>query len=119
MKAKAQSRVDIEIERYQADGYTLIQPGKNAITMILAELGKAELSPREVETLCQTAKAVIPSGGFVRYDALPCGCGRVYRGLILSAENTPTSLKMAIGGFEGIKPCPKHTALVESISWKT
>jgi len=118
-RKNGKSQLDFEIERYKADGYTIIQPKQNAITLILADLDKADLSPKQVEELCHTAKAIIPSGGFVRYDLLPCGCSRVYRGLILSANHTPDTLKMTIGGIEGVKPCPKHTTLVEGIAWRT
>jgi hypothetical protein len=116
---KRQSEVDMEIERIRADGYTIIDPKQNAFTAILADLGKADLSPAEVEALCQTAKDIIPGSGFVRYDLLPCRCWRVYRGLILSAERTTDSLSMQIGGFEGVKPCQKHTELVGGMKWET
>ena len=109
-----QTPLEREVERLQADGYIPIDPRHNAIKAILADLGKADLSPQEVEALCQTAKCVTLNG-FVRYDLLPCGCGRVYRGLALGIDHNPQTITLKVGGIEGVKPCPKHTELVKSL----
>ena len=113
-KNKPKSEIDYEIEHLTSDGYTVINPEHNAINLILADLGKANLSPREVEDLCKTAKCA-GLNGFVRYDALSCGCGRVYRGMVLGCEKTPTTYNIKAGGLEGVKPCPKHQTLIEGI----
>ena len=103
------------IKELTDDGYTPIKPDHNAINLILADLGKADLSPSEVEELCQTAK-VPTARGFVRLDLLPCGCERIFKGMILGSEHTADSLSMTIGGIEGVKPCSKHTELIHSLS---
>lgn len=118
MRTKIQkTELDREVSRLVRDGYTPINPSHNGINEILADIGKSNLSPREVETLCQTAKCT-GLNGFVRFDLLPCGCGRVYRGMILGCSQDSQSFNIKIGGIEGIKPCPKHTSLVESIGDK-
>lgn len=94
--------------------YTPIDPRHNAIRLILADLGKGDLNPSEVEALCGTVK--VPGvDGFTRLDQLPCGCERIYRGNILGAERHPDGLTIRIGGLEGAKPCPKHAGLVDRV----
>jgi hypothetical protein len=115
MKAKAkQSPIERAIDELRQDGYTVIHPEHNGINSVLADLDKANLSPREVEDLCKTAKCVTLNG-FIRYDSLPCGCGRIYKGMVLGCEQTVTTFNIKGGGLEGVKPCPKHQALIESI----
>lgn len=118
MRANRQTTpLEREVERLQADGYTPISPEHNAINLILADLGKADLSPKEVEKLCQTAKCVTLNG-FIRYDLLPCGCGRVYRGMALGFDRNPQTITLKVGGIEGVKPCQKHTELIQSLAIK-
>lgn len=116
MRTKAKTPLEREVDQMTADGYTVIDPDHNAINLILADLGKADLSPREVEQLCQTAKCA-GLNGFVRYDLLPCGCGRVYRGMIVGYHQDSHNFTIKTGGIEGVKPCPKHKALIEAIKW--
>lgn len=106
--------VERKIDYLVGQGYTVINPDHNAITLILIDLGKALLPPKEVETLCKTAKCV-GLNGFTRFDTLPCGCERVYEGMILDHQHDPVNLTITIGGIEGVKPCPKHTTLIETI----
>ena len=115
MNKTAQQKIPLEreVDHLVADGYTPIHPDHNAINLILTELGKADLPPREVEALCQTAK-VVGLNGFTRVDLLPCGCSRIYKGLILGHHQDPRNLTIRIGGIEGVKPCPKHTELIEA-----
>lgn len=103
-----------EADRLVADGYAVIDPRHNAITLILADLGKADLEPREVEALCRTAKCA-GLNGFTRIDLLPCGCSRIYKGLVLGFDRYPQNISLRAGGVEGVKPCPKHNELIESI----
>jgi len=112
--AQQKTPLDREVDQLIADGYTPIHPDHNAINTLLADLGKADLSPREVEELCQTAK-VAGLDGFTRIDLLPCGCSRIYKGLILGHHQDPHNLTIRVGGIEGVKPCPKHTELIEGI----
>ncbi len=108
------TQLERETDSLVADGYTVIDPEHNAITAILADLGKADLGPREVEQLCQTAK-VAGLNGFTRIDLLPCGCVRIYKGMIAGFHHNPQTYTLRVGGIEGVKPCLGHTALVESI----
>ena len=112
--AQPKTPLEREADNLIADGYSVIDPSHNAINLILAELGKANLPPREVEELCHTAK-VAGLNGFTRIDRLPCGCLRIYKGMILGHHQDPHNLTIRTGGIEGVKPCPGHTALVESI----
>jgi hypothetical protein len=117
MKAKAtpkKSPIEKAIDELRQDGYTVINPEHNGINRILADLGKGDLSPREVEELCHTAKCPGLSG-FIRIDALPCGCWRIYKGLLLGYEQTATTFNIKASGLEGVKPCPNHRALIEGI----
>jgi len=94
--------------------YIPIDPENNAIKAILQDLGKANLTPNEVEELCKTAK--VPSlNGFVRLDTLPCGCERIYKGMILGHHQDPHNFTIRIGGIEGVKPCQRHIKLIEKI----
>jgi len=113
-KTKERTPLEREADYLIADGYTPIDPHHNAIKAILADLGKADLPPREVEEFCQTAK-VAGLNGFTRIDLLPCGCQRIYKGLILGHHQDPANFTIRIGGIEGVKPCPKHLDLVETI----
>jgi hypothetical protein len=115
-RTKPKTELEREAEHLIADGYCVIDPGHNAMTTLLAELGKADLSPREVEELCQTAKCA-GLNGFTRIDLLPCGCCRTYKGMILGYYQNQNhgTISLGTGGIEGVKPCPKHAALVEGI----
>lgn len=104
------------IKELTDDGYTPINPDHNAINLILADLGKADLSPSEVEELCQTDK-VPTARGFVRFDLLPCGCERIFKGMILGSEQTADSINITIGGIEGVKPCQAHAELIEKVKY--
>jgi hypothetical protein len=116
MRKTAQQKTPLEreVDYLIAEGYTVIDPAHNAIKAILTELGKADLPPREVEALCQTAK-VAGLNGFTRIDQLPCGCQRVYKGMIVGFAYNPQTYALKVGGIEGVKPCPKHTELIEAI----
>jgi len=99
------------------DGYIPIRPEHNAIKLILADLGKADLKPDEVEGLCHTFKCLTLKG-FLRFDSLPCGCERSYEGKILGCQQTETVMSIGIGGLETVKPCAKHQELIEGIGGK-
>lgn len=114
VKTRPQTPLEREADRLAADGCSVISPEHNAIKAILSDLGKADLEPREVETLCRTAK-VAGIDGFTRIDQLPCGCCRIYKGLALGIDRTPHTYSLRVGGVEGVKPCPKHTELIGSI----
>lgn len=116
MTARTKPKTELEraLDYLVADGYTPINAGHSAINLILADLGKADLSPREVEELCQTAK-LVGLNGFTRIDFLPCGCCRIYRGMILGYYQNHGTISLGTGGIEGVKPCPKHTELIETI----
>ena len=114
-QTKTKTELEWEIDRLKADGYTPIDPQRNAITTILAELGKTDLDPREVEELCQTAKCA-GLNGFTRIDLLPCGCSRIYKGMITGYYRTNHgTISLGAAGIEGVKPCPKHTELISNI----
>lgn len=113
-RTKPKTELERETDRLIADGYSVIDPDQNAMNTILADLGKGDLSPREVEDLCQTAKCA-GLNGFVRIDLLPCGCCRIYKGMILGYYQNHGTISLGTGGIEGVKPCPKHTELIETI----
>lgn len=111
-KAKQRPPLELERERLTAEGYTPIAPAHNAIESILADLGKADLNPEEVEQCCHTVK--VPGlMGFTRLDTLPCGCQRIYRGMILGMSRDAQNYIISTGGIEGVKPCETHRTLVE------
>ena len=114
VKTRPQTPLEREADRLTAGGYSIISPDHNAINAILADLGKADLDPREVETLCKTAK-VMGIDGFTRIDLLPCGCSRIYKGLALGIDRYPQTISLRVGGVEGVKPCQKHTKLIGGI----
>jgi len=113
-KARQRSPLELERERLTAEGYTPIAPAHNAIKTILADLGKANLTPQEVEECCHTVK-VAGLQGFTRLDTLPCGCQRIYRGMILGMSRDAQNYTISTGGIEGVKPCGTHRPLVESM----
>lgn len=113
-KRNERNPIEREADRLIADGYVVIDPDHNGINAILADLGKADLSASDVERLCQTAK-VVGVSGFTRIDLLPCGCCRIYKGIALGFSHLPPVYSIHAGGIEGVKPCSRHTALVESI----
>jgi len=115
-RTKPKTELEREADRLIADSYSVIDPSQNAMTTLLADLGKADLSPREVEELCQTAKCA-GLNGFTRIDLLPCGCCRTYKGMIVGYHQNQNhgTISLSTGGIEGVKPCPKHTELIDSI----
>ena len=97
--------------------YMPISQEHNALKLLLEDLGKVGLSPAEVEALCHTAK--VPGvNQFVRLDQIPCGCERIYRGMVMGVERTPPNVSIRIGGLEGVKPCAKHIDLVQKIQMR-
>lgn len=115
MRKKQPEPSNLELaQRIIGAEYTPISQEHNAMKLLLEDLGKDGLSPQEVEELCQTAK--VPGiNGFVRLDSLPCGCVRIYRGMVMGVERTLPNVSIRIGGLEGVKPCPRHVDLVRGI----